>query len=345
MTQEQLHTTIQSEAEAAGFSGTVLVKSGTQAAASGAYGYADKANTRPNRPDTRYGNASGSKLFTAIAVCQLVEQGRLALDSKVMDILEQSEFPQFSTDITVHHLLTHSSGIPDYFDEETMDDFASLWATRPMYQLRELKDFLPMFQKLPMKFTPGTRFHYNNAGYILLGLLVEKLGGMAFTDVVEQYVFKASGMADSGYFTLDALPANTGHGYIVKEDGTWTTNIYSIPVKGGADGGAFITAPDMLLLWEGLLQHKLLGPELTALLLTPHIHEDKEEYYGYGVWITKRGGGVYKYHVMGYDPGVSFHSAYYPTSGIATAVLCNHSRGAYRMMRAIEDCLDSYTDI
>ncbi|MNJ04464.1 hypothetical protein D3C73_1652430 [compost metagenome] len=63
------------------------------------------------------------------------------------------------------------------------------------------------------------------------------------------------------------------------------------------------------------------------------------------MWITKRGGGVYKYHVMGYDPGVSFHSAYYPASGIATAVLCNHSRGAYRMMRAIEDCLDSYTDI
>ncbi|KWX88872.1 penicillin-binding protein, partial [Paenibacillus riograndensis] len=107
MTQEQLHTIIQSEAEATGFSGTVFVKNGTHAAVSGAYGYASKADTRPNRPDTRYGHASGSKLFTAIAVCQLVEQGKLALDSKIMDILEQEEFPRFSSDITVHHLLTH----------------------------------------------------------------------------------------------------------------------------------------------------------------------------------------------------------------------------------------------
>ncbi|MNO32143.1 putative penicillin-binding protein PbpX [compost metagenome] len=345
MLQERLRNTIQSEAEATGFSGTVLVYSDTTVAASGAYGCADKAEQKPNRPDTRFGNASGSKLFTAIAVCQLVEQGKLALDSKVMDILEQAEFPQFSMDITVHHLLTHSSGIPDYFDEETMDDFASLWATRPMYRLRQLKDFLPMFHELPMKFAPGTRFHYNNAGYILLGLLVEKFAGVPFTDYVEQHIFKACGMADSGYFPLDALPGNTAMGYIMKDDGTWTTNIYSIPVKGGADGGAFITAPDMLRLWENLLGHKLLGKELTALLLTPHIHEDKAEYYGYGVWITKRGSGVYKYHVMGYDPGVSFHSTYYPASGVGTAVLCNQSRGAYRMMRAIEECLDSYTDI
>ncbi|OKP95755.1 serine hydrolase [Paenibacillus sp. P46E] len=345
MLQEQLVTNIQSEAEATGFSGTVLVKKGNRAAASGAYGYADKAEQRPNRLGTRFGNASGSKLFTAIAVCQLVEQGKLAHDSKVIDILDQADFPQFSPDITVHHLLTHSSGIPDYFDEETMDDFAALWITRPMYQLRQLKDFLPMFQELPMKFSPSTRFHYNNAGYILLGLLVEKLGGMPFTDYVEQHIFAACGMADSGYFSLDALPGNTAQGYLVKEDGTWTTNIYSIPVKGGADGGAFVTAPDMLLLWEGLLGQKLLSPEMTNLLLTPHIHEDKEEYYGYGVWITKRSGEIYKYHVTGYDPGVSFHSAYYPASGTTAAVLCNHSRGAYRIMQAIEKCLDSQMDM
>ncbi|WP_379162082.1 serine hydrolase domain-containing protein [Paenibacillus sp. sgz5001063] len=345
MLQERLCNTIQSEAEATGFSGTVLVKSAAVAAAAGAYGFADKAEQRLNRLGTRFGNASGSKLFTAIAVCQLVESGKLTLDSRVLDILGQAEFPQFSGDITVHQLLTHSSGIPDYFDEETMDDFASLWSTQPMYQLRQLKDFLPMFQGLPMKFAPGTRFHYNNAGYILLGLLVEKISGMAFSDYVEQHIFAVCEMADSGYFSMDNLPANTALGYIVNEDGTYTTNIYSIPVKGGADGGAFVTASDMLLLWEGLLQHKLLSPELTALLLTPHIHEDQEEFYGYGVWITKRGDKIYKYHVMGYDPGVSFHSAHYPANGITASALSNHSQGAYRMMRAIEECLDPQADV
>ncbi|MBW4081758.1 serine hydrolase [Paenibacillus sp. S150] len=344
MPNKQLFATMDSEAKAAAFSGTFLVKSTSLIAASGAYGYADKAGERLNRPDTRFGIASGCKLFTAIAVCQLAEQGKLALDSKVMDILERTAFPHFSPDFTVHQLLTHSSGIPDYFDEDTMEDIAELWTTMPMYLLRRLEDFLPMFRELPMTFAPGTRFHYNNAGYILLGLLVEKLSGITFTDYVEESIFGACGMKDSGYFALDALPGNTAQGYIVKEDGAWTANIYSIPVKGGADGGAFVTAPDMLLLWEGLLRHKLLGPEMTALLLTPHVHKDEEEYYGYGVWITKRGGEVYKYHVMGYDPGVSFHSAYYPASGTAAAVLCNQSRGAYRMSRIIEECLDPQAD-
>ncbi|KUP22444.1 serine hydrolase [Paenibacillus sp. DMB5] len=336
MLQQQLAAAMHSEAETAGFSGSFLIKSTDSAPVAGAYGYANKADQILNRQDTRFGIASGCKLFTAIAVCQLVEQGRLTLESSVMDILERSAFPLFSNRFTVHHLLTHSSGIPDYFDEETMEDFAELWITRPMYLLRQPKDFVPMFRDLPMASEPGARFHYNNAGYILLGLLVEKLSGLTFTDYVEQHIFAKCGMKDSGYFALDALPGNTAQGYIVKEDGAWTTNIYSIPVQGGADGGAFTTAPDMLLLWEGLLQNKLLGPEMTALLLTPHIHDEKDNYYGYGVWITKRDGGVYKYHVMGYDPGVSFHSAYYPASGTTAAVLCNESRGAYRMLQAVE---------
>lgn len=340
MQYEQLGNKIDAEAQRTSFSGALLVKKNTDTIASGAYGYANIAEQWPNRPDTRFGNASGSKLFTAIAVCQLVEQGKLALDSKLMDFLEQAEFPHYSRDITVHHLLTHSSGIADYFDEETMDDYAALWTTRPMYLLRQLEDFLPMFRELPMKFTPGARFHYNNAGYILLGLLVEKVSGVTFTDYVERHIFTPCGMTSSGYFSLDALPANTALGYIMQSDGTWTTNIYSIPVKGGADGSAFVTAPDMLLLWECLLQHKLLGPELTRLMLTAHMHEEKEEYYGYGVWITKRNGEVYKYHVMGYDPGVSFHSAYYPASGVTAAVLCNQSRGAYGMLRTVEECLN-----
>lgn len=82
--------------------------------------------------------------------------------------------------------------------EETMNDFAELWQTRPMYTLRRLADFIPMFGELPMKFTPGERFHYNNAGYILLGLLVEELSGLEFGDYVEQYIFRACGMERSG---------------------------------------------------------------------------------------------------------------------------------------------------
>lgn len=335
---EQMESYIDTEAEKRAFSGTVLVKQHNTEIAKSNYGYANKAEKRANQENTRFGIASGCKIFTAIAICQLVDQGKVSFGSRLVDVLNKTKFPYFSTDITVHHLLTHSSGIPDYFDEEVMDDFEELWKVTPMYTLRRLEDFIPLFQNLPMKSRPGERFHYNNAGYIVLGLLVEELSGMTFTEYVELHIFKPCGMEHSGYFSLDALPANCAMGYI-DENGSWRTNIYSLPVKGGADGGAFVTAPDMHLLWQNLLNHTLLSPALTSLLLTPHIREEAEVYYGYGVWITLKEGTVFKYHLMGSDPGVSFRSAFYPGCDVTVVILCNESRGAFGIQQVIEECL------
>lgn len=334
--QYPLQQSIDQEVLLSGFSGAVLVTQHDQTLAAAAYGQANVAEERINQLNTRFGIASGSKLFTAIAICQLVEQGKLSFDGKVLEVLDKLKFPLFSPEITVHQLLTHSSGIPDYFDEEVMEDFAALWKDIPMYTLRRPGDFLPLFAALPMKFTPGERFHYNNAGYIMLGLVVETVSGMAFTDYVEQHIFRPCGMQDSGYFALDALPANAALGYIDSENGQSISNIYSLPVVGGGDGGAFVTAADMQKLWTCLFGHKLLQPETTALLLTPHIQEDEDTYYGYGVWIRVRNGGVLKYHVMGSDPGISFRSAVYPGSGVNFTALSNRSRGAYRMMQVVE---------
>lgn len=206
-----------------------------------------------------------------------------------------------------------------------------------MYHMRRLHDFLPLFQHGQMKFTPGERFQYNNAGFILLGLIIENISGMKYTGYVQSRIFDKAGMIDSGYFALDALPRNTAIGYIDREDGTWRTNIYSLPVQGGSDGGAFVTAPDMMKLWSSLMNHKLLGQDMTAELLTPHAEENEGSYYGYGVWIGMKNGSVYKYHVMGYDPGVCFHSAYYPGAETTLAVCANISSGAYKMMMGIEE--------
>jgi CubicO group peptidase (beta-lactamase class C family) len=332
----QLETIIETEVNKIKFSGVVQIKQHEKEIASICYGYAHKSDKRANNIQTRFGIASGCKIFTAIAVCQLVEQGLISFESKLSDHLKTVDLPLFSSEITIHQLLTHTSGIPDYFDETVMDDFEELWKTRPMYTLRELLDFVPMFQNLPMMWTPGERFHYNNTGYIVLGLLVEALSGMSFSDYVELYIFKPCGMKQSGYFTLDALPANCALGYIEEADGSWRTNIYSIPVKGGSDGGAFVTAPDMQLFWDGLMNHNLLNPVFTSLLLTPHVHVDGEGYYGYGVWITLRDGKVFKFHIMGYDPGVSFRSAFYPASGETVVVMCNTSSGASQIFNVID---------
>ena len=136
-----------------------------------AYGYANRADHLLNNSQTRFGIASGCKLFTAIAICQLVEKNKLSFDTKLADCLN-IDFPFFDKEITIHHLLTHTSGIPDYFDEDVMDDFEDLWKNLPMYQMNHLKDFLPLFQNQKMMFSPGGKFHYNNAGYIVLGLIV-----------------------------------------------------------------------------------------------------------------------------------------------------------------------------
>ncbi|WP_054950176.1 serine hydrolase domain-containing protein [Numidum massiliense] len=320
------------------FSGVVLVKDHNESIAKVTFGYANRAERISNNITTRFGIASGCKLFTAIGICQLVERGIISFQSQLSDCLH-IEFPTFAGDVTIHHLLTHSSGIPDYFDEDVMDDYEDLWKERPMYAIRKLQDFLPLFANAPMMFKPGERFHYNNAGYIILGLIIEEHTGLSFSDYIDKNVFEPSGMAQSGYFSLDRLPGNTALGYIDEKDGTWRTNSYAIPVKGGADGGAFVTAPEMVKLWEALVDRKLLSEELTDVLLTPHIHEEGNEYYGYGVWIRKKDDDIFKYHVMGYDPGVSFHSSFYPASGTKSVVASNKSIGAYKVSQTVEACL------
>ena len=176
-----------------------------------------------------------------------------------------------------------------------------------------------------------------DSGYILLGLIVEQASGLPFTDYVEEHIFKKAGMVDSGYFAFDSLPEKTALGYIDNSNGTWKTNMYSLPAKGGSDGGAYVTVTDMARLWESLMNHQILSKEMTDRVLTAHVQTKENSFYGYGVWIEKKDLDVVKYHVMGYDPGVSFHSAYYPEDSRIVVVCSNKSSGAYKMMTTIED--------
>lgn len=321
------------------FSGVILAKKDNKMILEAAYGYANRADELENMISTRFGIASGCKLFTAVAVCQLVEKGLLSFDTRLKDCLDFA-FPLFDEEITIHQLLTHTSGVPDYFDESVMDDFEELWIERPMYLMRSLQDFLPLFQDNKMMFEPGDHFHYNNAGYILLGLVVEKVSNTKFQDYVQTNIFNPCQMTDSGYFTFDNLPKNTATGYIDNdEDGSFRTNIYSLPVRGGSDGGAYITSSDMMKLWDSLLGHKLLSKEMTDKLLTPYVHAEDDEYYGYGVWISKREDEIFKYHVMGYDPGVSFASSHYPSSQVTLVIPSNQSLGPHDITDAIEENL------
>ncbi|AXI07939.1 penicillin-binding protein [Oceanobacillus zhaokaii] len=334
---KKLEESIKSLVERNSFSGVVLVKNSKEIIHQSAYGYSNRSEALKNMIDTRFGIASGCKLFTAVGILMLVESGKLTYETYLRDCLA-IPFPHLDEHITIHQLLTHTSGIPDYFDEAVMDNFEELWDDLPMYKMNRVKDFLPMFQNREMMFPPGGRFHYNNAGYIVLGLIIEQATGMSFTDYIEKHIFQKIGMLKSGYFSMDQLPKNTALGYI-KTDESWKTNIYSVPVKGGPDGGAFVSAADMIHFWEALFSNQFLSEKMNRILLTPHVKSEDNTYYGYGIWIDKVDDEILKYHVMGYDPGVSFHSAVYPESEIKLAILSNKSSGAYDLMEVIEESL------
>jgi len=221
-----------------------------------------------------------------------------------------------------------------------MDDYAALWRDVPVYGLRTPRDFLPLFQSKPMQFTPGDHFHYNNAGFILLALVVEHISGLPFISFVTEHVFRAAGMADAGYFATDQLPPNTAFGYIDDEAGGARTNIFAVPVIGGGDGGAYVTAADTLALWHSIMDDSFLEPPLREAFLKPHMHEDESTSYGYGIWITHLPHGGQKYVMSGGDPGVTFYTACYPQHDVRLVAAANTSRGAGAMGRVIERCIE-----
>ncbi len=329
MVQKQAHNPVSDLMESIAFSGTAQMAGDENWSL--AKGFANRVDERPIAVDSRFGIASGSKVFTAVAVLQLVGQGKLELSANLSELLPKT-FPNFKA--TIHQLLCHTSGLPDYFDEETMDGFEQLWQEIPMYRMQTPADFVPLFRDLPPVEEPGARFRYNNAGYIALGLVIEHVTGEEFADYVEREVLAKAGMSESGYFRLDRLPKNTAYGYIDEGD-SWRTNQYAIPVRGGADGGAFVTAGDMAKFWNRLMDGTLLPEQMKNQLLAVQAQQG-EEAYGYGVWIARQEGEVVKYHVMGEDPGVNFHSGYYPEQKSIVTVLSNAGDGAYDIVKAIE---------
>ncbi|MBS7530578.1 serine hydrolase [Hazenella sp. IB182353] len=322
------------------FSGSAYVK-GKETLVATCFGYANRSEKICNQTDTRFGMASGCKLFTAVAICQLIEQGLFKYDTPVQDIIHLS-LPFLSPQVTVHHLLTHSSGIPDYFDEDEMDDFEELWKKRPMYRMNRPLDFLSLFQEKPMMFDAGKQFHYNNAGYILLGMIIEATSGLDFRQYIKKHIFNPSGMTQTGYDRMDHLLPKTALGYIEDpKTASWRTNAYSLPIQGGSDGGAYTTVYDLEKFWNHLFSYQLLGKQFTEKLLTPHIQVDTHLYYGYGLWIAFHNDQVFKYFIFGYDPGVRLSSSVYATSRIQSHLLANSEVNINQYARQIDDIVKS----
>lgn len=321
------------------FSGVISIKEKGKVIYENAVGFADKSNKVSINMETRFGIASGTKFFTALAIGKLIDEGKLSLESKVFDIIKY-DFPLYSKEVTVEHLLTHTSGMPDYYDEEKVDDFDNFSVAIPWYELREPKDYFPVFPQEEMKFSPGERFSYCNSGFILLASIVQEVTGIPYARFAEEHIFKAIGMKNSGFFELNRLPENTALGY-VKDDQGWRTNIYNLPIVGGGDGGAFTTVGDLYILWDAFFNYKILSKDLTDLFIKPYVKAESEGeniYYGYGIWLYK-GENVQEEFIVGCDAGVSFKSAIFRKDDIIYTVISNTGDGAWPIIREIENFL------
>lgn len=315
-----------------GFSGVVSIAPlGTGAALDLAFGLANRSHRVPNAIDTRFAMASGCKIFTAMAVGSLIQEGRIGLDSTLAACLPSRRF-HFGDAVTIGQLLNHTAGIPDYCNEELGDDYAALWRERPCYRMTTVRDFLPLFENAPMKARPGEGWLYCNAGFVLLGLVIEELTGRDFRDVVAERIFRPCGMTRSGYFAMDALPDNTALGYLSENETDRHTNIYSVPLIGGGDGGAFTTAEDMRLFWTSLLAGKILSQDWLDRFLAPSVQmgeRDDSWYYGRGVYLRQEDEN-WIVSVEGCDPGASLESMVWPGDGVILTVLSNTTEGAAR---------------
>jgi len=282
-------------------------------------GCADIPNGRPNGPGTVFGMASGCKIFTAVGILALVERGAFSLDSQVNSLLGSY---RVHPGMTVRHLLEHSSGIADYFDEEATDDYEALWQERPNYLMRKPEDFLPLFIGKPAAFSPGERFSYSNAGFVLLAYIVERATSRPFPAVMRELVFEPAGMDRTGYYRLDMPPPDAAIGYI-PHDGGWRSNVYSIPIVGGGDGGCLSNGRDMHRFWRALAGGILLEPGTVDLMLSIHAEDTGErERYGLGVWIDESDPDIV--FVQGFDPGVRFLSYFHRRSGRSLTVCANN---------------------
>lgn len=301
-----------------GFSGAIALYEGDRELETSCTGYADIPNARPNGEGTVFGMASGCKIFTAIGALQLAERGFFGLDEPVNSLAGGYHVHPA---ITVRHLLGHTSGIPDYFDEETMDDFEALWKDKPNYRFRKPEDFFPLFIERPNKFEPGERFSYSNSGFVLLAHVIEKASGRSFPEYIRERVFEPAGMQRTGYYRLDMPPPDAAIGYIA-ENGGFRSNIYSIPILGGGDGGSFTNGRDMNRFWRALASGVLLGRETTELMLAVHAEDTGEgDRYGLGVWIDEHDDRIP--FVQGFDPGVRFLSYFNRQSGKTLTICAN----------------------
>lgn len=286
------------------FRGTVLIAKDGEILFSKGYGLA--APNVPNTPDTLYQIASLSKSFTAVAIMQLAEKQLLSVDDPISKYVPDIPYRE---SITIGHLLSHSSGIPDYLQPKFGFDYSQAW---------EPNDIFNVVSDAKLEFTPGESFKYSNTGYVLLGLIIEKASGQPYAEYIEEHIFNPSGMMNSMFSVPNGISAAKGH-----VDGKQGPAMHNSAAY--AAGNIISTAEDLALFDKALRGGVLIEDETENLMGTTHASKFPYK-YGYGWYTQDVMGHKAVGHSGGYPSGFRHYVARLQDEGLTVIVLSNEMK-------------------
>jgi D-alanyl-D-alanine carboxypeptidase len=296
------------------FSGAALVAQNGKPIFAEAYGFADREKKIPNRLNTQFRIGSMNKMFTATAIIQLVQAGKLKLTDPLIKFIPDYANKDFASKVTIHQMLTHTGGTGDIFGP----DFDS-----HRLDLRTLNDYVKLYETRPLKYEPGSRWEYSNYGFLLLGVVIEKVSGQTYYDYVREHIFKPAGMLSTDSLPENETVAGRSVGYTKEPPAAvWVPNTGTLPYRGTSAGGGYSTVEDLLRFANALENHKLLDADHTTLLTTGKVDTPRGAKYAYGFMEIDEA-GLHCFGHGGGAPGMNGDLKICPPSGYVIAVLSN----------------------
>jgi D-alanyl-D-alanine carboxypeptidase len=323
----QLGNKLNEDARKGRFSGAVLVAHQGKPVFGGAYGLANRETAESNKLTTRFRMGSMNKMFTATAIMQLVQAGKIKLTDSLGKFLTDYPNGDVASKVTIHHLLSHTGGTGDIFGPE----FGSHGL-----QLRTHNDYVVLYGSRGLAFEPGTRWDYSNYGFVLLGAIIEKVSGQSYYDYVRDHIFTPAGMTRTGSEPEDVAVPDRSIGYMGDGDSSMP-NTQTLPYRGTSAGGGYTTVEDLLRFANALTEHKLLNEHYTELLTTAKPESGDAHYaYGFEDDVVK---GLRTFGHSGGAPGMNGDLRIYPQTGYVVIALANMDRGAQRASSWISERL------
>jgi CubicO group peptidase (beta-lactamase class C family) len=318
-------------AGAEAFSGTVLLARNGQVVYEAARGIADRNHGVPMRTDSKLNLGSMNKMFTAVVIGQLVDEGRLSFQDPVSKFLGSQGWTKADlSKVRVEHLLSHTSGLGSYFNDT--------YQRTARQMVRGLQDYKVLVAEDTLAFEPGTRWRYSNTGFLLAGAVIEAVTGRDYFDVVRERIYARAGMPDSDSYDIDLVVPHLAVGYSrerTAHGARWRSNTFAHVIRGGPAGGGYSTARDLLAFAEALRKGTLVGPATAERLWTAKPDLGSPEYgFGFGAATDALGRSVG--HSGGFS-GISSVLDIYLDSGWTFVVLSNVDDGAVPVAQKLRE--------